>query len=79
MGKPLMISEDVYNRLKKLKEERNESFSKTIGHLLEDKSSPNKAWEVLDKLAGTFKDDKEFDEIMKDSKKMWKRWGKKSA
>ncbi len=71
-----MVSDEVYGKLKKLKEERNESFSIVINNLIEDK--PNKALEVLDKLAGTFKGDKEFDVILKDIKKGW-RWGRKYA
>ncbi|MBI2545790.1 hypothetical protein HYV81_01280 [Candidatus Woesearchaeota archaeon] len=37
----------------------------------------NKALEALDKLAGTFKDDTEWDEILKENRKMWKAWGKR--
>ena len=73
----MMVSDEVYNKLKKLKEDKNESFSSVINNLLEDK--PNKSWEALDKVAGIFKGDKEYDAILKDSKKRWKRWGKKYA
>ena len=77
MAKPLMISDEVYHKLKKIKEEKNESFSTVINNLFEDK--PNKAIEALDKVAGSLKDDKEYDILMKENKKMWKRWGRKYA
>ena len=80
MAKPMMISYEVYDKLKKLKTERKESFSEVISFLLEDKSERrNPALEALGKFAGTFKDDKEFDEIKKDLEKGWKAWGKKYA
>ncbi len=77
MVKTMMIADEVYNKLKKIKEEKNESFSIVINNLIEDK--PNKALEAFDKVAGILKGDKEYDILMKDNRKRWKKWGRKYA
>ena len=53
-----------------------ENIKKHAKALLNKKKKPN-AWEALGKLAGTFKDDTEWDEILEDSRKRWKPWQKR--
>ena len=72
-----MISNEVYNKLKRIKEKRNESFSNVLNSMIEDR--PNKAYEALGKVVAVLKGDKEYDEIRKDMEKRWKEWGKRYA
>lgn len=65
-----MVADDVYNGLKRAK--GNESFSIVIRELLELKKG--KSGSNLKEIAGTLKNDKEYDLIMKDLKKRWSKW-----
>ncbi len=53
-----------------------DNLKKRAKALLNKKKKSN-AWEALDKVAGTFKYDTEWDEILRDSRKRWKAWGKR--
>ncbi len=71
MAKTIMISNETYDNLKRRK--GNKSFSKTIDNMLIKK----KTGEGLKEFFGILKDDKEYDELMKEMKKGWKRWTRK--
>ena len=73
MAKTIMISNDVYNELKRRKGDK--SFSETISDLV---SPPRKAatlGELIRNCAGLLPaDDTEYDEVLKESKKKWDEW-----
>ncbi len=76
MAKTIMISNDLYRELKIVKRDR--SFSETIRDLMEKKNK--KTIEGLKDCMGLLdKDDNEYDEIMKENRKMWERWTKRYA
>jgi|GEM_PF-4296710 len=66
-----MVSNAVYEGLKMRKGSR--SFSETIEASI-NPSKKKTLKNLLDKCFGTVKDDKEFDELMPELKKMWKEW-----
>lgn len=68
-----MISNDVYNELKRIKGE--ESFSKVISNLLNKKNNGKD----IAKYYGVLKGDKEYSKIMKDLRKKWGEWTQKYA
>ena len=74
MAKTIMISNEVYNELKRRKGER--SFSEIIKGYIE--SSPKKAatlGELIKYCSGLLpEDDNEYDEVLKDSRKKWDEW-----
>jgi len=63
--------------MKKKTEGINIDNLKKLAKALLNKKKKTNAWEALGKLAGTFKDDTEYDEIMKENKKGWERWRKR--
>lgn len=69
-----MVSNTVYEALKSRKGDR--SFSETILDVLGVKASTPavKTGEGLRKFLGVLKDDTEYDEIMRYSRKKWKDW-----
>ncbi len=72
MAKTIMVADAVYHELKVIKERENKSYSEVI---LESLHKPKlKTGEGLRKCLGLFKDDKEYDGVMKESRKMWKKW-----
>lgn len=75
MAKTIMISNQVYEELKEVKNDR--SFSETIKDLIEAKGM--KTGKDLVKHVGILKDDKEYDKIMKELKPLYKRWTKRYA
>ncbi|MFH1401337.1 MAG: antitoxin VapB family protein [Nanoarchaeota archaeon] len=75
MSKTMMISNDVYAELRKMKGEK--SFSEVIRTLIRERNKPNGA--ELSKYAGSFKGDTEWDESKKMRDKGWKDWSKKYA
>ncbi|MFH1071904.1 MAG: antitoxin VapB family protein [Nanoarchaeota archaeon] len=75
MARTLMISNDVYDKLKKIKGEN--SFSEVIQKLLAGKRTDQ--FDRLKRHFGTFKGDKEFDKVMRDVRKEWKAWSRKYA
>ena len=70
MARTIMIADRVYADLKEAKG-NDKSFSEVIAEALAAK--PKKTMGGLLKYAGIFKGDKEYDEVMKWSKKMWKK------
>jgi len=59
-NKTISLPEDIYNRLKKQKR-KGESFSDLIDRILKEKKVKR---QKLEELAGCFKDDDEWDEIL---------------
>lgn len=77
MAKTIMVSNPVYNELKIIKERENKSYSEVI---LESLHKPRlKTGEGLRECLGLFKDDKEYDKVLKESRKMWAKWTKRYA
>jgi len=72
MAKTIMISDDVYKKLKIMKEREDKSYSNVIINLMENKRS--KTFTDLKKYFGVLKEDKEYDEILKETRKAWKKW-----
>ena len=77
MAKTIMVSNDVYTSLKAIKERENKSYSEVILESLE--KNKKKTVENLKECLGLFKDDKEYDKVMKEAKKGWDRWNKRYA
>ena len=77
MAKTLMISNSVYEELKKLKEEEDKSFSEAIAELIARKK--NNAGNHLWKHFGVLKGDKEYKKLDKEIKAGWHRWQKRYA
>ena len=77
MAKTLMVSNEVYEELKKLKTPEDKSFSEVIIELVREKRQ--KTGYDLKKHFGVLKGDKEYDEIKKELKKGWSRWQKRYA
>ncbi len=75
MARTIMVSDRVYSELKKIKG-NDKSFSEVILESLEA-AKPKKTMGSLLKFAGILEGDTEYDEVMKWSKKMWKKWDKK--
>ncbi len=60
--KTISLPEDVYNALKKQKH-KGETFAELINRLIQEKHTRKKN---LEKLAGSLKDDDEWDSILED-------------
>lgn len=71
-----MIADKLYDELKRLKGS-DKSFSEVITGALEESKPKKKTMAGLLKFAGVFEGDKEYDEAMKLSKKVWKKWDKR--
>ncbi|MBI2671627.1 hypothetical protein HYX16_01705 [Candidatus Woesearchaeota archaeon] len=76
MAKTIMISNEIYGVLKKMKGE--ESFTELIKHLVKERETIKTGKELF-KLLGALKDDKEYEKILKESKKGWAKWTKRYA
>lgn len=76
MAKTLMVSNTVYEELKKLKGE-DKSFSEVIVELISKKG--HKTGYDLKKHFGVLKGDKEYDIIQKELKAGWAKWRKRYA
>lgn len=76
MAKTIMVSNNAYDELKKLKGE-DKSFSDVIVDLV----IKNKAKLGADlwKHFGVFKGDKEYEKVIKDLKKGWAKWQERYA
>lgn len=70
MAKTIMISNEVYEDLKKAKDK--ESFSTLLKELINLRKE--KTLEGLKEVAGLLKDDKEYYKIIRDIKKGWAKW-----
>ena len=77
MAKTIMVSNDVYNKLKTIKERENKSYSDVILGSLE--KSKMKTGEGLRECLGLLEGDKEYDKIKKELRKGWDRWNKRYA
>ena len=75
MAKTIMISNDLYKRLKATKQ--NRSFTETIRDLLE--KPKKKTGADLAKCVGILKGDREYGKIMEESRSYFKKWAKKYA
>ena len=73
MAKTIMVSNSIYAELKKRKGDK--SFSEIIKESLDGRKI--KTGRDLLPFVGILKDDDEYDEIMKKTKKMWEEWAKK--
>ena len=72
MARTIMIADRVYEELKKMKG-TDKSFSEVILESLEVSKAGRKTGEGLKEVAGILEGDTEYDEVMKWSKKMWKK------
>ena len=78
MAKNIMVADNVYLKLKRIKELRNESFSEVILDCLE--GNKTKKMKDLKEVYGLLKGDKEYDKEWKETlRKGWGRWNKKYA
>ena len=77
MAKTLMISNSVYDELKKLKGEEDKSFSEVIIELISNRRQ--KTGYDLKKHFGVLKGDKEYGKIQKELKAGWNKWTKRYA
>ena len=75
MAKTIMVSNEVYGKLKDIKEKEDKSFSEVIIQLVEIKKM--KTGKRLRECLGILKGDKEWDKAMKLAKEGWNRWNKK--
>lgn len=73
MAKTIMISNDLYDELKKRKGDR--SFSEIIKASLEQKKI--KTGKDLLPFVGILEGDKEYDEVMDEAKVKWREWREK--
>ena len=69
MARTIMVSDEVYDKLKTLK--NGSSFSEVITELIDE--SKSKKLSGLKACFGTIPDDEEWREISKDLKKGWKK------
>ena len=72
MAKTIMIADRIYEELKKAKG-ADKSFSEVIAEALEASRPKRKLGAALKEVAGILEGDTEYDEVMKWSKKMWKK------
>ncbi len=75
MAKTLMVSNEAYEELKKLKEDK--SFSEVIIHLIKERKQ--KTGYDLKKHFGVLKGDKEYDILKKEIKAGWRKWQRRYA
>ena len=75
MAKTIMISNEIYSNLKKIKADR--SFTETIKYLMEEKSYKKTGAGLRECLGLLKKDDKEYDKIMEELKPLYKKWTKR--
>ena len=76
MAKTIMIANEVYDKLKEIKEHRNESFSEVILDIIEGKKEKT-VGNLLKNCLGILEGDTEYDEVMKEARKGWDRWNKR--
>jgi len=61
-NKTISLPEDIYNRLK-MKKKKGESFPELIDRLIKERKTKK---EQLENLAGSLKEDEEWDQILKE-------------
>lgn len=76
MAKTIMIANSIYEELKEVKKDR--SFSEIIKDLIE-KSKPKTGAGLRDCAGLLPKEDKEYEEIMKELKPMYEKWTQRYA
>ena len=74
MAKTILVSNNVYEKLKEVKKDR--SFSEAINNLIE-KSKPKIGAGLKDCIGLLPKDDKEYEKITKELKPLYKKWTQK--
>ena len=72
MAKNIMVSNDVYKEMKKIKGE-DKSFSEVISEALKNSQEKEKTAGSLLKFAGALKGKKEDKNLVKWAKKVWKK------
>ena len=72
-----MVSNEVYEELKKIKTKEDKSFSEVIVDLIVKKEG--KTGRDLWKHFGVLKGDKEYDEVKRELRAGWRRWQKRYA
>ena len=77
MAKTVMISNEIYEELKTLKEKEKISFSELFEELL--KSAKTVKIKDLLNFVGALKNDKEYDVILPRLGIEWKKWSKRYA
>ena len=77
MAKTLMVSNNVYDELRKLKENADKSFSEVIVDLISRKESKT-AYNLMKHL-GALKGDAEYKKLEKEIKAGWSKWQRKYA
>ncbi|MBI2598226.1 MAG: antitoxin VapB family protein [Candidatus Diapherotrites archaeon] len=77
MSKTMMVSDLAYEKLKKIKEREDASFSEVILNLVE--SNESKKVGNLKIFFGVLKGDKEYDRVLREIKSGWSVWTKKYA
>ena len=77
MAKTLMVSNSVYEELKKIKENENKSFSDVIVELIAKKDG--KTGKDLWKHFGVLKGDMGYKELKKEIREGWHKWEKRYA
>ena len=80
MAKNIMVSNEIYDKLKSIKEAspNNMSYTEVIKNSLEVKEG-KKTMKGLKECFGILRGDKEYDEVTKKLKKGWARWTKRYA
>lgn len=76
MARTIMIADKIYEELKGLKG-KNKSFTEVIAEALEASRPKKKLGAALKEVAGILEGDREYDEVMKWSKKMWNKWDRR--
>lgn len=76
MARTIMIANDVYDQLKRMKE--NESFTELIKTLMHERMA-KKTGKELFKFFGALDGDQEYPLIMKELRKKWATWTAKYA
>ena len=76
MAKTIMVSNEIYKELKARKNDK--SFSEIITSLIEKKERKT-VKNLFDECFGLLEGDKEYDKIMNDLKKGWKKWTEEYA
>lgn len=61
-NKTISLPEDIYNRLR-MKKKKGESFPELIDRLIKERKTKK---EQLENLAGSLKEDEEWDQILKE-------------
>ncbi len=77
MAKTIMVSNYVYEKLRRIKDREDKSFSEVIVELVDEKKI--KTGRGLKECFGILKGDKEYDRVMKEARKGWNRWNKRYA